>query len=157
MAGKIKSILVGDKEYKVQMLSVLDSIDLQMEFITNCGAAIGQVVSIVMDFKKGKKIEDGRFAEIFKNIKAETLKPLKTKILERIITPENRILSDETEIERWFSLPENQGDVWEVLWKGAQELLGEYLPSFLKGMTETIGEKMTETQLKFPQSSGRKR
>lgn len=157
MAGKIKSILVGDKEYKVQMLSVLDSIDLQIEFVSNCGGMIGQAIAIFMDFKNGKEIKDDRIAELFKNINPATLKPIKTKIFERIITPDNRFLSDEAEIEKWFSQPENKGDIWDVLLKGAKELLGEYLPSFLKGITDKIGEKMTEDQLKFPMNTGRKR
>lgn len=157
MAGKIKSILVGDKEYKIQMLSVLDSIDLQIEFVSNCGGLISQAISIFMDYKKGKDIDDSRLAELFKTINPETLKPIKQKVLARVITPDNRFLADETEIENWFGKPENQGDVWEVLIKGAHELLGEYLPSFLKGMTEQIGEKMTDLQSKSPMSSGRKR
>lgn len=157
MAGKIKSILVGDKEYKVQMLSVLDSIDLQIEFVSNCGGLIGQAVAIFIDYKNGKEIKDDRIAELFKNINPTTLKPIKKKIFERIITPEDRFLSDEAEIEKWFSQPENKGDIWDVLLKGAKELLGEYLPSFLSGITEEIGEKMTETPLKFPTSTVRKR
>ena len=157
MAGKVKSILVGDKEYKVQMLSVLDSIDLQIEFVSNCGGIIGQAIAIFMDYKNGKEIKDDRIAELFKNINPATLKPIKTKIFERIITPDNRFLSDEAEIEKWFSQPENKGDIWDVLLKGAKELLGEYLPSFLKGITDKIGEKMTEDQLKFPMNTGRKR
>lgn len=157
MAGKIKSILVGDKEYKVQMLSVLDSIDLQIEFVSNCGGMISQAMAIFMDYKKGKDIDDSRLAELFKTINPTTLKPIKQKVLARVITPDNRFLADETEIENWFGRPENQGDVWEVLIKGAHALLGEYLPSFLKGMTEQIGEKMTDLQSKSPTSSGRKR
>lgn len=157
MAGKIKSILVGDKEYKIQMLSVLDSIDLQIEFVSNCGGLISQAMAIFMDYKKGKDIDDSRLAELFKTINPETLKPIKQKVLARVITPDNRFLADETEIENWFGKPENQGDVWEVLIKGAHALLGEYLPSFLKGMTEQIGEKMTDLQSKSPMSSGRKR
>ena len=157
MAGKIKSILVGGKEYKVQMLSVLDSIDLQIEFVSNCGGLIAQAISIFMDYKKGKAIEDERIAELFKTINPTSLKPIKEKILARVITPENRFLADESEIEKWFSQKENQGDIWELLIKGAYELLGEYLPSSLKGMTETIGEKMTEEKLRSPLSSGRKR
>lgn len=139
------------------MLSVLDSIDLQIEFVSNCGGIIGQSIAIFMDYKNGKEIKDDRIAELFKNINPATLKPIKTKIFERIITPDNRFLSDESEIEKWFSQPENKGDIWEVLLKGAQELLGEYLPSFLKGMTEEIGEKMTDNPLKFPNNTGRKR
>ena len=157
MAGKIKSILVGDKEYKVQMLSVLDSLDLQVEFITNCGGPISQAVAMYMDVKKGKEVSDDRFAEIFKSINPQTLKPIKSKILSRVITPENKFLSDESEIENWFGREENHGDVWEVLVKAAQMLLGEYLPSFLKEVANQVGEKMTEAQLKFPNTSGRKR
>lgn len=157
MAGKIKSILVGDKEYKVQMLSVLDSLDLQVEFVSNCGGLIAQGVSMFMDVKKGKEVSDERFAEMFKSINPQSLKPIKGQILARVITPENKFLSDESEIENWFGREENHGDVWEVLVKAAQMLLGEYLPSFLREVTSKIGEKMTEAQSKFPTNSGRKR
>lgn len=157
MTGKVKSIQVNGKEYKVQMMSVLDSIDLQIEFLSNCGGLIGQAISIFTDFKKGKEIKDERIVELFKTINPESLKPIKTKVLARIITPENRFLSDEAEIESWFGRQENQGDIWELLIKGAVELLGEYLPSFLKGMTEKIGEKTTDEQSKSQTSSGRKR
>lgn len=156
MAGKTKSILVGGKEYKVQTLSVLDAIDLQIEFVSNCGGVVTQLISIFFDYKNGKKVSDDRFAELFKNINPQNIKPIKTKVLERVITPENRFLGDEAEIENWFSREENQGDVWEVLVKAASELLGEYLPSFLKQMTSTIGEKMTDAQSKFQKNSGRK-
>jgi len=157
MAGKIKSILVGDKEYKVQMLSVLDSLDLQIEFISNCGGLITQIASMYKDAKSGKEVSDERLGEAFKSINPQTIKPIKNKILERVITPENKFLSDETEIEGWFGRDENKGDIWEVLVKAAQVLLGEYLPSFLKGIMDQIGEKMTEEQSKYPTTSGRKR
>ena len=138
-------------------MSVLDSIDLQIEFLSNCGGLISQAISIYTDVKKGKEVKDERLGDLFKSINPESLKPIKTKILSRIVTPENRFLSDESEIENWFGRQENRGDIWELLVKGACELLGEYLPSFLKGMTEKIGEKTTDDQSTSQTSSGRKR
>lgn len=151
--SEIKSIVVNEKTYRVQMMSVLDTIDLHVETVACMGGVFGKLASIFIDIKNNKKLPDGTFAELFSSIKPESIREIKKKVLAQVYTPENRILGDEMTIENWFSRPENKGDVWEVLVKATMELLGEYLPGFLRDiMTKGIA-KATMAQLKSQNDS----
>lgn len=155
--ANIKSILVNDKEYKVQKLPVFETLDLQIEVMSNCGGLIAQAASMYLDLKKGKDIDDSRLNELFNSLSVKGLSPLKAKIMKQVITPENQFLSDEAEVERWFSRPENQADVWQVLIQAGITLLGEYLPSFVQGIIAEGEKKMAETTSQSPMNTGRKR
>ena len=130
----IESFLVNEKTYKVQLLGVLDSLYFQAELAQTLGSAVGEIVNLAIK-AKGKigDIDIGELGNSISKINPEALKKIQPKILAQVITPENRFLGDQQTIEEWFSKPENTGDVWEVLIKGAIALLGKYLPSFLKG------------------------
>lgn len=134
--ARIENILVNGKTYKVQTLGVLDSLYFQAELIHALGSSIGEMVEIYAKSNgKAGEIDAGEMGASLAKIDPKTLKELQPKILAQVITPENNFLGDEATIENWFSRPENTGDVWEVLYKGAIVLLGEYRPSFLKGAT----------------------
>lgn len=138
--ARIENILVNGKTYKVQTLGVLDSLYFQAELIHALGSSIGEIVDIVSKAKTkdgnidANNIDAGELGAAIAKVDPKTLKEIQPKILAQVITPENNFLGDEATIENWFSRPENTGDVWEVLYKGAVVLLGEYRPSFLKGM-----------------------
>lgn len=151
-----KSILVNDKEYKVQKLPVFDTIDLQIEVMSNCGGLIAQAVTMYLDIKNGREVDDSRLTEFFNSLSVKGLSPLKAKIMKQVITPENKFLSDESEAEMWFSRPENQGDVWQVLIQAGIALLGEYLPSFVQGIVADSEKKMTENTFQSLMTAGRK-
>lgn len=153
MSAEIKSFIVNEHAYKVQMLPVLDTIDLHIEMVSSCGGFLSQAIALVLKYRQNGKIENGEIAEVFKGLKPESLKPIKKKVFAQVITSENQFLSDEVEIERWFSQKENRADVWEVLVKATGELLGEYMPSFLKELTTGMLEKAKAEQLAYQNSS----
>ena len=152
----IKSILVGDKTYKVQTLSVLDSIDFQIEFATGLGGFVAKLAAAYATVQNGKKVEKDFLDTLFDGLKPENLKSIKKKVFEQVITPENKFLNDESYIEQWFDKEENRDDVWSVLQQATVILLGEYMPSFLKNMMKEGQEKMSamETQLKSQNDTG---
>ena len=150
--AEIKSILVNGKQYKVQMMSVLDTIDLQIETVSSLGGFISELAKIWVSAKNGENLKKQSFEMIFKGLNVEAIKPFKKKILAQVITPENQFLSDESEIEKWFGRPENRGDVWEVLVKATAELLGEYLPNFLREIVDQGMEKVQAA--KFQSQNG---
>ena len=147
--ARIENILVNGKTYKVQTLGVLDSLYFQAELIHALGSSIGEIVDIVSmaKTKDGKidanNIDAGEIGAAIAKVDPKTLKELQPKILAQVITPENNFLGDEATIENWFSRPENTGDVWEVIYKGAAVLLGEYRPNFLKGVTLKVATEVT--------------
>lgn len=151
--AEMKSILVNGKQYKVQMLSVLDTIDLHLDTMSSLGGLLGKLAFIWTDVQNGKTLPKEEVTNLFQGIDPEHLKPLKKRVLGQVITPENRFLGDETEIERWFTQPENREDVWEVLVKSTIELLGEYAPSFLKEMTKIGMKKVSEAKESKSQES----
>ena len=150
----IKTIQVGNNVYKVQGLSVLDTIDLHIDVVESLGETIGKFVLLLGDLKLGRNPSNEEFAAVFKGVNGEKIKPLKKRILAQVITPENKFLGDDVTIEQWFSKPENKADVWGVLYKAADVLLGEYMPDFLKNMTHQGMEKVTAQQELKSQESG---
>lgn len=128
------------------MLGVLDCLYFQAELVCALGSSIGNIVDVFT--KAGGKIEKvdaGEIGAALARIEPEKIKALQPKILSQIITPDNRFLGDEQTIEDWFSRPENTGDIWEVIFKGAIKLLGEYRPSFLKGVPlKAVTQEATE-------------
>lgn len=146
--AEIKSILVNEKQYKVQMLSVLDTLDLHLDTISSVGGFLGKLALIWAEMQKGNQPPKEEITSIFDGISPEGLKTLKKRVLSQVITPENKFLSDEPSIEDWFSRPENRGDVWEVLVKSTIELLGEYAPNFLRDLAKKGLEKVSEKELK---------
>lgn len=151
--AEIKPILVNGKQYKVQTLSVLDTIDLHVDAVESFGETIGKYFLMIADAQSGKVPSNEEMASVFNGLKSEKIKPFKKRILAQVVTPENKFLSDEMVIEDWFSRPENKQDVWEVLIKATQELLGEYLPNFLRDMANQGLEKATAGKLKSQENS----
>lgn len=154
----IKDILVGEKKYKVQTLSVLDSIDFQIEFTTGLGGFLGKLAAAYATVQNGEEVSKDFLDTLFDGIKPENLKPLKKKVLAQVITPENKFLSDESYIETWFSKDENREDVWTVLQQATVVLLGEYTPSFFKKLIKMGQEKVSamQTQFKSPSTTKKK-
>ena len=142
--AKIEKITVNGKIYQVQRMSVLDTLYFQAKILNALGAVIGDIAEIAN--KSRQSNEDGRIdignvdvsliGAAISKVEPEKLKPIEKEILEHVITPTNKFLADEMIIETWFANPENTGDVWEVIVKGAIALLGEYLPPFLKQAKE---------------------
>lgn len=142
----IKDILVGEKKYKVETLSVLDTIDFQIEFAKGLGGLIGKLGAAWVTTQNGKELGNEFLDTLFDGVNIETIKPLKKKIFSQIITPENKYLSDESYLQEWFSREENKEDVWEVLKAGAVALLGEYTPKFLKEMMKAGQKRISAMQ-----------
>ena len=151
--AEMKSILINGKQYKVQTLSVLDTIDLHIDAIESFGETIGKFVLLMADAQNGKEPNNEELSSLCKGINAEKIKPFKKRILSQVITPENQFLSDEITIEQWFSRKENKEDVWEVLIKATNVLLGEYLPNFLRDMANQGLEKATAGKLKSQENT----
>ena len=147
MAG-MKSILVNEKQYKVQMLSVLDSLDLHLDVMTSLGGFLGKIALLWTDLQNGKTLGKDEVTSLFDGVSPEGLKILKKRVFSQVITPENKFLGDEATIEQWFSQEGNKQDVWEVLVKATIELLGEYAPGFLRDMAKNGLEKAKAEQLK---------
>lgn len=136
----IEQIMVGEKTYKVQKLSVLDTIYFHAEAMHYLGDVIGRFLDIYVQIKKGKELDLAEAGKALTYVDPLAIRALQPKILKQVVTPENKFLDNEMEIENWFSRPENSGDVWDVTVKAGSVLLGEYLPRFLK---ETIGTMKT--------------
>ena len=154
--AEIDSILVNDKTYKVQGLSVLDTIDLHIDAIESFGEPLGKLALLIGDIKTGKVPTNDDFCSIFKGINAEKIKPFKKRILAQVITPTNQFLGDDVTIEQWFSKPENMDDVWEVLVKATEKLLGKYLPNFLREIASQMLVKATAKQSKSQENTENK-
>ena len=154
--AEIKSILVNGKQYKVQMLPVLDTIDLHLDALESFGEAIGKYILTIADIKAGRAVNNDEICSVLRLISSEKSKPLKTKILGQVITPENKFLSDPVAIEAWFSKPENKEDVWEVLIQATKELLGEYLPNFLRDLANQAPGKVEADKSKSQKSTDAK-
>ena len=133
----IEQIMVGNNIYKVQKLSVLDTIYFHAEAMRYLGDTVSQFLDIYIQMQKTKEIDMVKVGEALKHIDPEAIRIIQPKILRQVATPENKFLDNEMEVEQWFSRPENSGDVWEVTVKAGGVLLGEYLPRFLK---ETVGK-----------------
>ena len=146
----IKDFLVGDKKYKVDTLSVLDSIDFQIEFAKGIGGFLGKIGAVWATAQNGKEIGNEFLDTLFDGIKPEELKKLKKKVFAQVITPENKCLSDEIYLQEWFCREENREDVWLVLQSATVLLLGEYMPKFLKDFMKKGQERISamETQSK---------
>ena len=151
--AEIKSILVNEKQYKVQTLSVMDTIDLHLDTMASLGGFLGKLALLWMELKEGKTVSKDEMTSLFDGVSTEALKPLKKRVLAQVITPENKFLSDDVAIEAWFSRPENREDVWEVLIKSTMELLGEYAPSFLRELANQGLEKVSAGQSKSQTST----
>lgn len=139
----MKDILVGEKRYKVETLSVLDSIDFQIEFSKGLGGLVGKLASAYATLMNGKELSKDFLDTLFVGVNIETIKPLKKTIFKQVITPENKYLADETYLQEWFTREENKEDVWEVLQKAAVVLLGEYMPKFLKELAKMGQERVS--------------
>jgi hypothetical protein len=151
----IEQIMVGEKTYKVQKLSVLDTIYFHAEAMHYLGDVIGRFLDIYVQMQKGKELDLAEAGKALTLIDPLAIRALQPKILKQVVTPENEFLDNEMKIEGWFSRPENSGDVWDVTVKAGSVLLGEYLPRFLKKMvgtmkttaTESLSQKNTEPKL----------
>lgn len=155
--AEIKPILINGKKYQVQMLSVLDTIDLQIETMASLGSIIGKIAAIWVDARKNKDIDKEILGTLFKDVDVKALSPIKNKVFSQVITPENKFLADQVEVENWFSRQENRGDVWEVLIRATVELLGEYVPSFLRDLINQGMEKVSANKLKSQKNTEPKR
>lgn len=147
----IEQIMVGDKAYKVQKLSVLDTIYFHAEAMHYFGDILGKFLDVYIRGRKGEEVDLAEAGKILTSVNPEAIKTIQPKILSQVVTPENKFLNDPMAIEEWFSRPENAGDVWEVTVKAASVLLGEYLPRFLKdaagtmkATAESLSQKSTE-------------
>lgn len=154
----MKDILIGEKRYKVDTLSVLDSIDFQIEFTKGLGGLIGKLGAAWATAQNGKEVSKDFLDTLFNGLNVETIKPLKKTIFKQIITPENKYLADEAYLQEWFSREENKEDVWTVLQMGAVTLLGEYTPKFLKEMMKAGQERISvmQNQYKSQKSTAKK-
>jgi len=139
--AEIKAIAINGKTYKVQTLSVLDTLDLHLDAVEAFGESVGKFALLLGDIKMGKQPTNDDFCSIFKGIDSSKIKPFKKRILAQVITPENNFLGDDVTIEGWFSRPENSEDVWPLLLKAMETLLGKYLPNFLRELTTKALEK----------------
>lgn len=136
----IVQIIVNDKTYKVQELSVLDTVYFHAEALHYLGDVIGKFLDVYLQVKEGTD-KNGALAEVGKalaSLDPEALHVLQPKILRQVATPENKFLDNPMNIEDWFSKPENAGDVWEVTVKAGSVLLGKCLPRFLKEAVGTM-------------------
>lgn len=145
----IKDILIGDKKYKIETLSVLDSLDFQIEFTTGLGGFLGKLAAAYATVQNGKEVSKDFLDTLFDGVKPEALKAIKKKAFAQVYTPENRCLSDEAYLENWFSREENKGDVWTVLQQATITLLGEYMPGFVKKLMEMGQEKISAIQKRY--------
>lgn len=146
---EFKNILIGDKKYKVEILSVLDSIDFQIEFAKGLGGFIGKIGAAWATIQNGKEVGNGFLDTLFDGIDAQTVKSLKKKVFAQVITPENKFLNDDVYIQEWFSRDENKGDVWTVLKDATAILLGEYTPKFLEDLMKAGQERISAIQEKL--------
>lgn len=155
----IKDLLVGEKKYKVETLSVLDSLDFQIEFAKGLGGFVGKVGAAYATIQNGKELGKEFLDTLFDGVDPQILKPLKKKILAQVVTPENKFLSDEMYIQQWFSQEENRDDVWTVLISAAGILLGEYMPKFLKDLMAMGQARISamQEQLKSPKNTEKSR
>lgn len=147
--AKIENIIINNKTYKVQTLSVIETFILHLEVGKYLGSAIDTFFEKASKAKKGDKITAGDILKVFQQIEnPEYISTLQKKVFAQVITPKNTFLSDAMAIEEWFS--ENPSDLWEVFIKGLFVLVGEYLPSFANGMlnkaaeTESLSQKNTD-------------
>lgn len=144
----IEQIIVNDKPYKVQKLSVLDTVYFHAEAMHSLGDTICQFLDIFIKLKKKQDVEVSELGKALAHINPEAIRLIQPKILRQVATPENKFLDNEMNIEEWFSRPENASDVWEVTVKAGSILLGEYLPRFLKevaGTVKTTAESLSQT------------
>ena len=139
----MKDILVGEKRYKVEMLSVLDSIDFQIEFTKGLGGLIGKIGAAWATAQNGKEVSKDFLDTLFDGVDINAIKPLKKTIFKQVVTPENKYLADEIYLQEWFSREENKEDVWTVLQMAAVVLLGEYTPKFLKDLMKMGQERIS--------------
>ena len=140
----IEQIIVGDKTYKVQKLSVLDTVYFHAEAMHYLGDAVGTLLDLYVRLRKGESVDLAEAGKALTHLDPMAIRAIQPKILSQVATPENKFLDNEMNIENWFARPENSCDVWEVTVKAASVLLGEYLPRFLKEAVGTM--KATATQ-----------
>lgn len=144
----IEKIMVGEKTYSVQKLSVLDAIYFHAEAMHLLGDVVGKFLDIYTKSKTGGIVDLQEVGKAMASVDPEAIRIIQPKILAQVVTPENKFLGDEATIEEWFSRPGNESDVWEVTVKAGGVLLGEYLPRFLRDIVETM--KATATQSLSP-------
>ena len=145
----IEKIVVGEKTYSVQELSVLDTIYFHAEAMHLLGDAVGKFLDVYVQAKKGGNIDLQELGKAFTAIDPEAIRILQPKILRQVATPENKFLDNEMAVEAWFSQPDNAGYVWELTLKAGGILLGKYLPRFLKEMVDAMKAAAT-TMTKSP-------
>ena len=145
----IEKIVVGEKTYSVQELSVLDTIYFHAEAMHLLGDAVGKFLDVYVQAKNGGNIDLQELGKAFTAIDPEAIRILQPKILRQVVTPENKFLDNEMAVEAWFSKPENAGDIWELTLKAGGILLGKYLPRFLKEMVDAMKAAAT-TMTKSP-------
>lgn len=153
-----KDILIGENKYKVETLSVLDSIDFQIEFAKGMGGFVGKLGAAYATVQSGKEVSNDFLDTLFDGINLESVKSIKKKVFAQVVTPENKYLSDESYLQEWFSRDENKDDVWPVLQQATIAILGEYVPKFLKEIMKTGQERISamETQFKSQKNTGKK-
>lgn len=153
-----KDILIGENKYKVETLSVLDSIDFQIEFAKGMGGFVGKIGAAYATVQSGKEVSNDFLDTLFDGINLESVKSIKKKVFAQVVTPENKYLSDESYLQEWFSRDENKDDVWPVLQQATIAILGEYVPKFLKDLMKTGQERISamETQFKSQKNTGKK-
>lgn len=127
--GDFSKITINKHVYKVESYSVMDAVMYHLEFVSKFGGLLAGLTKIVTE--KNKKVEDNDFIALFSSIKPEETKQIISKVLQRVITPENVRLDNELVIQDWFSQPENSHELWLVVVAAMVELLGEQLPATL--------------------------
>lgn len=136
--SEIEKIVIGEKTYSVQRLSVLDTIYFHAEAMHLLGDAAGKILDVYIKAHKKGSMDFEAAGNALARIEPEAIRIIQPKILKQVITPENKFLDNEMTIEEWFSKPENAADVWEVTIKAGAILLGKYLPRFLQEMVEPM-------------------
>ena len=127
--GDFSKITINKHVYKVESYSVMDAVMYHLEFVSKFGGLLAGLTKIVTE--KNKKVEDNDFIALFSSIKPEETKHIISKVLQRVITPENVRLDNELVIQDWFSQPENSHELWLVVVAAMVELLGEQMPATL--------------------------
>jgi hypothetical protein len=135
--NSINSIIINKKTYKVQKLDVMETLYLHAEAMHLMGDLLGNLLELYVRLLNKEKVDIQELGTCLAKADPHAIRILAPKIYAQVITPENQFLSDASAVENWFSRKENKADVWEVLVKAANVLLGEYLPEFLKGTQET--------------------
>jgi hypothetical protein len=129
----LKEIEVNGKRYHVEKMSVKDTLQMQVVFVSTFGGSLGGLVEMFKEDSKASKEEV--FQSIFSTIDPNKTTKIFDSVFARVITPTNEYLKNAAIFEQWFK--ENPDDLWFVLGKAIVALLGEYLPKQLVTMAQS--------------------